>query len=124
KPRLRAGLESFNREQLKRNQSPLSINKITSIIERSGSEALRNYLMRDIATGQDADFSEERLIERYNSDLANNVGNLLSRTLNMLHQYREGSMRQCDFDDSQLQTHRFRVSHQIAAEGYPFSMDG
>ena len=40
--------------------------------------------MSDIATGQDADFSEERLVERYNADLANSLGNLLNRTLNMI----------------------------------------
>jgi methionyl-tRNA synthetase len=49
--------------------------------------------MSDIATGQDADFSEERLVERYNADLANNLGNLLNRTLNMVHRYCEGSLR-------------------------------
>jgi methionyl-tRNA synthetase len=46
--------------------------------------------MSDIATGQDADFSEERLVERYNADLANSLGNLLNRTLNMAHRYRDG----------------------------------
>jgi methionyl-tRNA synthetase len=56
-------------------------------------DALRYYLMSDIVTGQDADFSEERLIERYNTDLANNLGNLLNRTLNMTHRYRAGRLR-------------------------------
>jgi methionyl-tRNA synthetase len=46
--------------------------------------------MSDIATGKDADFSEQRLIERYNADLANSLGNLLNRTLNMAHRYRDG----------------------------------
>jgi methionyl-tRNA synthetase len=50
--------------------------------------------MSDIATGQDADFSEERLVERYNADLANSLGNLLNRTLNMVHRYRDGVVRQ------------------------------
>jgi len=58
--------------------------------EKYGAEAVRYYLMSDIATGKDADFSEERLIERYNADLANNLGNLLNRTLNMAHRYRDG----------------------------------
>jgi methionyl-tRNA synthetase len=49
--------------------------------------------MSDIATGQDADFSEERLIERCNADLANNLGNLLNRTLNMTHRYRNGRLQ-------------------------------
>lgn len=53
-------------------------------------EALRYYLMRDIATGQDADFSAERLIARYNADLANDLGNLVNRTLSMANRYRGG----------------------------------
>ena len=56
-------------------------------------DAVRYYLMTDIATGQDADFSEERLIERYNADLANSLGNLLNRTLNMAHRYRDGLVK-------------------------------
>jgi methionyl-tRNA synthetase len=62
------------------------------LIEKYGAEALRYYLMSDIVTGKDADFSEQRLIERYNSDLANNLGNLLNRTLNMAHRYRGGKI--------------------------------
>ncbi|PYJ83979.1 MAG: methionine--tRNA ligase [Verrucomicrobia bacterium] len=63
-----------------------------------GVEALRYYLISDIATGKDADFSEERLIKRYNADLANNLGNLLNRTLNMAHRYREGIVKQVGGD--------------------------
>jgi methionyl-tRNA synthetase len=48
--------------------------------------------MSDIATGRDADFSEERLVQRYNADLANNLGNLLNRTLNMAQKYRGGKL--------------------------------
>jgi methionyl-tRNA synthetase len=63
------------------------------LIDKYGADALRYYLMSDIATGQDADFSEERLVERYNADLANNLGNLVNRTLNMVHRYCKGSLR-------------------------------
>jgi len=62
------------------------------LADKYGPEALRYYLMSDIATGKDADFSEERLIERYNADLANNLGNLLNRTLNMAQRYRGGRL--------------------------------
>ena len=48
--------------------------------------------MSDIATGRDSDFSEERLILRYNTDLANSLGNLLNRTLSMAAKYREGKL--------------------------------
>jgi methionyl-tRNA synthetase len=63
------------------------------LADKYGSDAFRYYLMGDIATGQDADFSQERLIERYNTDLANSLGNLLNRTLNMSERYRGGLLR-------------------------------
>jgi methionyl-tRNA synthetase len=69
-----------------------------------GAEALRYYLMSDIATGKDSDFSEERLVERFNSDLANNIGNLLNRALSMSHRYRAGVLRSSG-DDDPLRTH-------------------
>ena len=68
------------------------------LADKYGPEAVRYYLMSDIATGKDADFSEERLIERYNADLANNLGNLLNRTLNMAHRYRDGVINQVGGD--------------------------
>ena len=60
--------------------------------DKYSADALRYYLMSDMATGQDADFSEERLIERHNSNLANSLGNLLNRTLNMAHRYADGAL--------------------------------
>ncbi len=64
-----------------------------ALADKYGPEALRYYLMSDIATGKDADFSEERLVERYNVDLANSLGNLLNRTLNMAAKYRNGKVK-------------------------------
>ncbi len=63
------------------------------LADKYGAEALRYYLMSDIVTGKDSDFSEERLIGRYNTDLANSLGNLLNRTLSMTAKYREGKLR-------------------------------
>lgn len=60
------------------------------LAEKFSPEALRYYLMRDIATGQDADFNLDRLIGRYNSDLANDIGNLVNRALSMTKRYRDG----------------------------------
>jgi len=62
------------------------------LADKYSPEAVRYYLMSDIATGKDADFSEDRLIECYNADLANNLGNLLNRTLNMTARYHAGSI--------------------------------
>ena len=56
-------------------------------------EALRYYLMRDMATGKDADFSAERLLICYAGDLANVVGNMVNRSLSMSQRYRNGMLR-------------------------------
>lgn len=60
------------------------------LADHFGVPALRYFLMRDMATGADADFSPERLVARFNSDLANGLGNLLNRKLNMAQRYRGG----------------------------------
>jgi methionyl-tRNA synthetase len=57
-----------------------------------GNDALRYYLLRDTPFGQDASFSYDGLVQRYNSDLANDLGNLVSRTLTMMVQYFEGTV--------------------------------
>jgi methionyl-tRNA synthetase len=59
------------------------------LADKYGADAVRHYLMSDITTGRDSDFSEERLVGRFNTDLANNLGNLLNRSLNMAGRYRE-----------------------------------
>ncbi len=71
------------------------------LADRYGPEALRYYLMRDIATGQDADFNEERLRARYNADLANDLGNLVNRTVSMGRRYRGGTLAAAPADKSE-----------------------
>jgi methionyl-tRNA synthetase len=57
-----------------------------------GIEGLRYYLLREIVFGQDGSYSSEALIERYNADLANGLGNLVSRTLSMIQRYFGGEI--------------------------------
>jgi methionyl-tRNA synthetase len=63
------------------------------LIDKYGADAVRLYLTGAIGTGEDADFSEERLWTHYNSSLANGLGNLVSRTLSMIHRYLAGRLR-------------------------------
>ncbi len=60
------------------------------IVDALGADPLRYYLMRDIPFGQDSSFTYDGLIRRYNSDLANDLGNLANRTVAMLNRYCEG----------------------------------
>ncbi len=64
-----------------------------ALIEKYGAGAVRYYLISDIVSGKDADFSEERLVNRHNADLANSLGNLVNRSLNMVHRYRDGRVK-------------------------------
>src|SRR5581483_9959908 len=63
-----------------------------TIIDVLGADALRYFLLREIVFGQDGSFSFDALVQRYNSDLANDLGNLASRTLTMITRYFRGEV--------------------------------
>lgn len=64
------------------------------LIGQFGVDAFRFYVMREMNVGQDSDFTLEGFLARYSSDLANDLGNLLNRTLNMTHRYSGGNVPQ------------------------------
>jgi methionyl-tRNA synthetase len=87
--------------------------------DRLGADPLRLYLVKEIGFGGDGDFSWERYDERYNVDLANNLGNLVSRVAAMAGRYRDGVLRPTGAPSDQL----LRLGEQITSD-YRRSMDG
>src|SRR6185312_231124 len=77
-------------ENDKMSKSRGNIVRAEPIRQVMGAEALRYFLFREIVFGQDGGFSYDALVNRYNAELANGLGNLASRTLTMIRQYRDG----------------------------------
>jgi methionyl-tRNA synthetase len=86
--------------------------------DRFGPDPLRLYLVKEIGYGSDGDFSWERFEERYNVDLANNLGNLVSRVSSMAVRYREGRLRPASATTDRLA----RIGDE-AAQAYRRAMD-
>jgi len=77
-------------EESKMSKSRGNIVRAETVIDVLGNDALRYFLLREVVFGQDGSFSFDALVQRYNSDLANDLGNLASRTLTMIARYFRG----------------------------------
>jgi methionyl-tRNA synthetase len=91
---------------------------------RYGSDALRYFLMREMPFGEDGDFSEEALVKRINSDLANDLGNLVYRTLTMIEKYFAGHIPEVDILDKRWRQklERLLVEANVCMSGLEFNL--
>jgi methionyl-tRNA synthetase len=79
-------------EENKMSKSRGNIVRTETILDVLGADALRYFLLREVVFGSDGSFSFDALVQRYNSDLANGLGNLASRTLTMITRYFKGEV--------------------------------
>jgi methionyl-tRNA synthetase len=89
-----------------------------------GTDALRYFLLRDMVFGQDGNYTRDTLLTRYNSDLANGLGNLASRTLTMIEKYFGGEIPERDLDSPALKDACMENAGKAieAYEAYGFSV--
>jgi len=83
-------------DQGKMSKSRGNIVRAETVQEVLGADALRYFLLREIPFGQDGSFSFDALVQRFNGDLANGYGNLVSRVVNMMHKYFAGVVPELD----------------------------
>jgi methionyl-tRNA synthetase len=107
-------------DQGKMSKSRGNIVRAETVQEVLGADALRYFLLREIPFGQDGSFSFEALVQRYNSDLANGYGNLVSRVVNMVHKYFGGVVPETGAPTAAETALRESAEHAIAAFGPAF----
>ena len=86
-------------DQTKMSKSLGNVVDPLDLIDTYGVDPIRYYLMKEMVLGQDANFSMDSFIKCYNSDLANDLGNLLSRVTNLIFKFYDGALEP-DLDDS------------------------
>jgi methionyl-tRNA synthetase len=81
-------------DEAKMSKSRGNVVRPLELSDKYGIDAFRYFVIREMTFGQDANFNEEILVTRYNSELANDLGNLLNRVINMLSRYCDGAIPQ------------------------------
>lgn len=107
-------------DQGKMSKSKGNIVRAETVQDVLGADALRYFLLREIPFGQDGSFSFDALVQRYNADLANGYGNLVSRVVNMVHKYFAGVVPESGAETSAEVALRASADRTIAAFGQEF----
>jgi methionyl-tRNA synthetase len=107
-------------DQGKMSKSKGNIVRAETVHEVLGADALRYFLLREIPFGQDGSFSFEALVQRYNGDLANGYGNLVSRVVNMMHKFFDGTVPEAGAETPAESALRESAVRAIAAFGPAF----
>ncbi len=98
------------------------------MFETYGVDAFRYFLLREVPFGQDGDFSEQRMARRINSDLANGIGNLLSRTLTMIDRSCNGTIPKVDHGYIEIEKDGYKslkfAKDQLLGLGREGELDG
>jgi methionyl-tRNA synthetase len=102
------------------SKSATNVFEALGLKDRYGFEALRYFMLREMSFGIDAEFSEEALVRRLNADLANDLGNLLSRTTRMVERYFDGAVPE-PAQASPLAGVAARVAREVDAQIREFS---
>ena len=92
-----------------------------NLVEQFGQDAVRYYLVRDIHTGRDSDYDVKRLVMLFNTELANNLGNLCNRALKMTKQYCDSKTHEFEYDHESLADVRESLSNTV--ESYTEHME-
>jgi len=107
-------------DQGKMSKSRGNIVRAETVQAILGADALRYFLLREIPFGQDGSFSFDALVQRYNGDLANGYGNLVSRVVNMMHKYFGGVLPEAGANTAAETALRASAESAIAAFGPAF----
>lgn len=112
----------WNVDETKMSKSIGNVVRPRELVEQYGRDPLRYFILREMSFGLDASFGHDAIIVRMNSDLANDLGNLFSRSLAMLHKYRDGVVPSVTESSEEIDVELKNTAEKMLA-GYRENMD-